>query len=168
MPLQEQRKLKLHQDGYAMRLHLANVLEWLNHEKQDLIWQEIGVGPQAETGRVRAHPQDWGHAMIKRRDIATSYHLAVVVDDALQGISHIVRGQDLFYATSLHILLQRLLKLPSPIYCHHPLIKDETGRKLSKSNKDIAIHHLRAEGWSAQQIIKEINLPDFYSFSYFN
>jgi glutamyl-Q tRNA(Asp) synthetase len=104
---------------------------------------EAGV-PQT----VAARPEQWGDAVIVRKDVPASYHLAVVVDDAFQGVTHVTRGQDLFAATGLHRLLQVLLGLPEPIYQHHRLILDETGRKLSKSARDTSLRSLRAQGVS--------------------
>ncbi len=97
---------------------------------------------------VAARPEQWGDAVIVRKDVPASYHLAVVVDDAFQGVTHVTRGQDLFAATGLHRLLQVLLGLPEPIYQHHRLILDETGRKLSKSARDTSLRSLRAQGVS--------------------
>ncbi|MFY9290144.1 MAG: tRNA glutamyl-Q(34) synthetase GluQRS [Methylorubrum rhodinum] len=95
---------------------------------------------------VPADPARWGDVVIARRDVPTSYHLAVVWDDAEQGISHVVRGQDLEAATDLHVLLQHLLGLPSPAYRHHGLIRDETGDKLAKSKGSESLADLRARG----------------------
>jgi glutamyl-Q tRNA(Asp) synthetase len=99
-----------------------------------------------------AEPQRWGDVVLLRKDIPSSYHLAVVLDDALQGISHVVRGQDLEASTDLHRLLQALLDLPSPLYCHHRLITDEDGQKLSKSKLSKPLRQWRAEGLSAREI----------------
>ncbi len=96
-----------------------------------------------------ADPARWGDAVIARRDVPTSYHLAVVHDDAAQGITHVVRGQDLEAATDLHVLLQRLLGLPSPSYHHHGLIRDAEGEKLAKSRGSTALADLRAQGAAA-------------------
>jgi glutamyl-Q tRNA(Asp) synthetase len=101
---------------------------------------------------IRARPEFWGDVVIARKDIGTSYHLAVVVDDALQEITHVVRGEDLRAATSVHRLLQALLDLPVPVYTHHKLIGDEAGRKLSKSAGSNSLRNLRAEGVAAAQI----------------
>jgi len=101
---------------------------------------------------VPADPAPWGDAVIARRDVPTSYHLAVVHDDALEGITHVVRGADLEAATALHVLLQRLLGLPSPRYHHHPLIQDEEGRKLAKSRGSPSLASLRDAGLSARAI----------------
>ena len=101
--------------------------------------------------------EDWGDVVLARKDTPTSYHLAVVLDDAAQNISHIVRGLDLEAATPVHILLQRLLNLPTPAYFHHRLITDDKGDKLSKSNKATGLKHLRDEGASLEDILKLIS-----------
>lgn len=101
---------------------------------------------------VAAAPSRWGDPVIVRRDVPTSYHLAVVCDDALQGITHVVRGQDLEAATDLHALLQRLLGLPSPAYHHHALIRAEDGEKLAKSKGSESLADLRARGITAEDV----------------
>jgi glutamyl-Q tRNA(Asp) synthetase len=107
----------------------------------------------AEKGQtVAADPSLWGDVVLVRKDIGTSYHIAVVTDDALQGISHVVRGRDLYSATAIHRLLQELLGLPVPSYHHHELIGDETGRKLAKSAGDISLRTLREQDVSAEGI----------------
>jgi glutamyl-Q tRNA(Asp) synthetase len=93
-----------------------------------------------------AHPEAWGDVILARKDVPTSYHLSVVVDDALQGVTHVVRGQDLQAATSVHRVLQELLDLPPPHYHHHRLVLDGDGRKLSKSNQSTALRELRQQG----------------------
>ena len=95
---------------------------------------------------VEVRPARWGDAVIVRKDTPTSYHLAVVVDDAAQGITHVTRGLDLFAATDLHRLLQDLLALPAPLYHHHRLIAGSDGRKLSKSARDTSLRALREDG----------------------
>ncbi|TNC09336.1 tRNA glutamyl-Q(34) synthetase GluQRS [Methylobacterium terricola] len=99
-----------------------------------------------------AEPARWGDAVLARKDVPTSYHLAVVLDDAAQGITHVVRGQDLEAATDLHVLLQRLLGLPTPRYHHHGLIRDEAGDKLSKSLRSESLAALRERGVSAAEV----------------
>ena len=105
-----------------------------------------------------ADPAIWGDPVIVRKDTPTSYHLAVVVDDAFQGVTHVTRGQDLERATDLHVLLQRLLDLPTPIYHHHHLIRDAEGRKLSKSARDTALADLRAAGTTPAEIRRLVGL----------
>ena len=107
---------------------------------------------------VEARPQDWGDVVLARRDVPTSYHLSVVVDDALQGVTHVVRGLDLRQATGVHRLLQALLGLPAPAYFHHRLITDADGRKLSKSNRDTGLDALRAAGKSPGDVRRMVGL----------
>lgn len=102
--------------------------------------------------RETAHPEAWGDVVLVRKDITTSYHIAVVVDDARQAVTHVVRGRDLFHATAIHLVLQNLLGMPTPRYFHHALIDDTEGRKLSKSLGSKALRDLRDEGVSAQAV----------------
>ena len=119
-------------ERYALRLDMAAAIA----RAGALAWTETGQGPDGETGdRRRATPAAWGDVVLARKETPTSYHLSVVVDDALQGVTHVVRGQDLFCATSVHRLLQALLGLPAPAYHHHRLLLDADGRKLSKSTQ---------------------------------
>lgn len=117
-----------------------------------LDWQEEGEGPEGETGTVAARPERWGDVMLSRPDAPASYHLAVVLDDAAQGVTDVVRGQDLFHATSVHRLLQVLLGLTPPRYRHHGLVPGPDGRKLSKSNRDTGIAVWREKGASPADI----------------
>ena len=106
-----------------------------------------------------ADPWRWGDALIVRKDIPTSYHLAVVVDDALQGITHVARGRDLEAATDLHVLLQGLLGLPTPLYHHHGLILDPEGDKLAKSRGSEALGELRMRGIAAEEVRRRLGFP---------
>ena len=115
------------------------------------------TGPD-HAGTQRLDPSVWGDVMLWRWDAPSSYHLSVVVDDALQAVTHVVRGLDLFAATPVHRLLQTLLGLPAPVYHHHRLILDENGRKLSKSQGDTALAALRASGLSAIDIRQRVGL----------
>ncbi|WP_298958376.1 tRNA glutamyl-Q(34) synthetase GluQRS [uncultured Methylobacterium sp.] len=103
-----------------------------------------------------AEPARWGDAVIARKDVPTSYHLSVVWDDAVQGVTHVVRGRDLEAATDLHVLLQALLALPSPAYHHHALIRDPAGEKLSKSLGSVALAALRREGVTAETVWRRL------------
>jgi glutamyl-Q tRNA(Asp) synthetase len=127
---------------YALRLDMAAACR----RAAGLTWNELGEGPDGERGIVPARPGAWGDVILARKETPTSYHLSVVLDDALQGVSEIVRGQDLLHATSVHRLLQVLLGLPEPGYRHHRLIRDEMGRKLSKSSLATGLRELRAAG----------------------
>ena len=123
-----------------------------------LTWTETGLGPQGLTGRVTAAPQMWGDVVLARKEMPSSYHLSVAVDDALQGVSDVVRGQDLFWSTSIHRLLQALLGLPEPVYHHHRLILDAEGDKLSKSREAESLRDLRATGATAADIRRLVGL----------
>ncbi|QND50735.1 tRNA glutamyl-Q(34) synthetase GluQRS [Phyllobacterium sp. 628] len=134
--------------AFSWRLNMDRAME---HVSQTLFWNETG-------NTIQARPLDWGDVIIARKDMPTSYHLSVVIDDALQGITHVVRGKDLFHATSIHRLLQHILGLEPPIYHHHALILDQDGQKLSKSRKDTALRSLRLEGMTPQQIRERVGL----------
>jgi glutamyl-Q tRNA(Asp) synthetase len=127
---------------FALRLDMAAACRRVS----GLTWTELGQGPDGERGSIPAQPEAWGDVILGRKETPTSYHLSVVIDDALQEVSEVVRGQDLFHATSVHRLLQALLGLPEPAYRHHPLIRDEAGRKLSKSTSSTGLQELRDGG----------------------
>jgi glutamyl-Q tRNA(Asp) synthetase len=124
----------------------------------DLGWIEHGEGPEGEAGAVAARPEAWGDVILARKETPTSYHLSVVIDDALQGITEVVRGADLFWSTSVHRLLQHLLGLPQPAYRHHRLVLDGEGRKLSKSSASTGLRELRAGGTTPADIRRLIGL----------
>ncbi len=109
--------------------------------------------------QIAAAPERWGDAVIVRKEIPTSYHLAVVLDDALQGVTRVVRGRDLEAATDLHVLLQGLLDLPSPGYHHHRLIRADGGEKLSKSLLSEPLSALRERGVSAEDVRQGLGMP---------
>ena len=111
----------------------------------------------ADRPQIRyARPERWGDVVIQRKDVPTSYHLSVVVDDAADGVTHVTRGRDLEAATDLHVLLQFLLGLPSPTYTFHRLILDAEGVKLAKSKGSTSLRDLRAEGWTADDVRREL------------
>jgi len=123
-----------------------------------LSWRETGAGPHGETGIVAADPAAWGDVVIARKDVPASYHLAVVVDDALQGVTKVVRGRDLFFATATQRLLQELLGLTPPVYHHHDLVLGDDGQKLSKNRRDTAIGDLRAAGMTPADVRRLVGL----------
>jgi glutamyl-Q tRNA(Asp) synthetase len=123
-----------------------------------LTWTETGAGPAGQTGAITAAPQMWGDVVLARKDSPASYHLAAIIDDALQGVTDIVRGQDLVWATGIHRLLQVLLGLPEPIYHHHTLILDEAGQKLSKSTAATGLRELRAAGVQPFEVRRMVGL----------
>lgn len=139
----------------VLRLRTAAAVSALG---RPLGWQEDGEGPAGESGLVPASPGIWGDVVLSRRDAPASYHLAVVVDDALQGVTNVLRGRDLFHATAIHRLLQELLGLPEPRYHHHRLVTDAGGRKLSKSDGDTSLAELRARGATPADIRRMIGL----------
>ena len=131
---------------FAWRLDLAAALETAG---QSLSWMDL------EHGEVSVAEKDWaalGDVVLVRKDIQTSYHLAVVIDDAFQGVSHVVRGRDLFESTHVHVLLQHLMGLPQPVYLHHQLIAGEDGRRLAKRDESETLSSLRESGASAREI----------------
>lgn len=131
---------------HAWRLDMTKAVRNL---ETALAWKEHGSGA---TTIVEADPAAWGDVVLSRPDAPSSYHLSVVLDDALQSVTHVVRGMDLFAATSVHRLLQHLLGLPVPDYHHHRLVLDEEGRKLSKSSGSTALQTLRARGQTPSDI----------------
>lgn len=140
---------------YALRLDMAAALA----RTGSLAWQEQGKGPAGEHGAVKTEPERWGDVILARKETPTSYHLSVVIDDALQGVTHVIRGQDLFWSTSVHRLLQALLGLPEPVYRHHDLVRDDEGRKLSKSTQATSLRALRAAGLTPNDIRAKVGLP---------
>jgi len=140
---------------YALRLDMAAA----RVRAGDLAWIEQGQGPAGETGVMTAQPQAWGDVILARKETPTSYHLSVVIDDALQGVTEVVRGQDLFWSTSVHLVLQRLLDLPQPAYRHHRLVRDAAGAKLSKSTNATGLRELRAQGATPADIRRLVGLP---------
>ncbi|MGI9365369.1 MAG: tRNA glutamyl-Q(34) synthetase GluQRS [Rhizobiaceae bacterium] len=141
---------------FAWRLDMKKAL---NRIADSPTWYETGSGPRGESGTVKAKPEQWGDVVLARSDTPTSYHLSATVDDALQQITHVVRGRDLFHATSVHRVLQELLDLPPPVYHHHDLVLAEDGRKLSKSRSDTSLRSLRDRGIPASDI------PNYFRFS---
>lgn len=129
-------------DAHAWRIDMQRV--------QDLIgcpqWEDMRRGVQCSV------PSEYGDVVLARKEMPASYHLAVVVDDAAQGVSHVTRGEDLFEATHIHRALQAVLGLPVPMYCHHELLKDNTGKRLAKRDGARSLASLRAAGLSPQAV----------------
>jgi glutamyl-Q tRNA(Asp) synthetase len=141
-------------DPYAIRLDMEKATEWTG----SLRWSETGAGPSGESGDIAAEPAAWGDVIVGRKETPPRYHLSVVIDDALQGVTHVVRGQDLFWSTSVHRVLQALLDLPAPSYHHHRLILDADGKKLSKSTQATGLRELRAQGLTPADIRRLVNV----------
>lgn len=140
---------------FAWRLSLQDARAHLGDVWRDLAYQEITIEGQVTHP---ARPDPHGDIVIARKDSPSAYHLAATHDDALQDISHIVRGEDLIEAPHIHTLLQVLLGWPQPIYQHHALIIDEDGNKLSKRQKSITLASLRADGMTADQIRRRLGV----------
>ncbi len=154
LPAAERERRRRAGEPYALRLALDAAIA----RAGVLTWTETGSGPQGQTGVVEAPPQMWGDVVLARKEVPASYHLAVVVDDALQGVTDVVRGQDLFWATGIHRLLQVLLGLPQPVYHHHKLILDVDGRKQSKSTQATSLRELRAAGATPADVRRMVGL----------
>jgi len=156
MPEDERKRRIASGAPYAIRLDMTTAQDWTG----PLRWTETGAGPGGESGEIAAEPQAWGDVILGRKDTPTSYHLSVAIDDARQGVTHVVRGRDLFWSTSVHRLLQALLDLPAPVYHHHPLILDADGKKLSKSTHASGLRELRAQGMTPRDIRRLVGLAE--------
>ena len=133
-----------------------------DHWRSYASYREAGLGPHGKSGLIEFSPEDIetqvGDFVIARRDMGTSYHLSVVVDDAAQGVTHVVRGADLSEAARIHVFLQRLLGLPTPTYHHHRLIRDDQGKRLAKRDDARALSKYRAEGATPGDIRRMVGL----------
>lgn len=143
-------------NAYALRLDCGKALASIGG--QELSFEELGSGPEGQTGHQLAHPERIGDIVLARKELPTSYHLAVVVDDALQGVTLVTRGQDLFTATYIQRLLQALLGLPAPRYLHHRLILNQDGKKFSKRDGAVTLRSLRNSGASPDDIRRMIGV----------
>ncbi|RAK60159.1 tRNA glutamyl-Q(34) synthetase GluQRS [Phenylobacterium hankyongense] len=153
-PEEEARRLQAG-DAYAWRLSLEAAERTLGGFAA-LRFVEEGEGPSGEHGEVRARPELGGDVVLARKDVGVAYHLAVVVDDALQGVSHVIRGQDLFEAAHVQRLLQGLLALPTPVYRHHRLLTGPDGRRFAKRDRAETLRDLRARGVTAADLRREM------------
>ena len=151
-PAEEVATLLSSNAKHAWRLDMKKTLSPL---VAPLEWEESGSG---EKVRIKADPAAWGDVILSRSDAPSSYHLSVVLDDAWQGVTHVVRGMDLFHATSVHRLLQHVLELPAPEYHHHRLVLDEHNKKLSKSEGSTCLQALRDNGSTPSDIRRLLSL----------
>jgi glutamyl-Q tRNA(Asp) synthetase len=132
---------------YAWRLSLEKARATLGERAWEaLVFVEEGEGPDAERGLVRARPETAGDVVVARKDAGMAYHVAVTHDDALQGVTHVIRGQDLFEATHIQVLVQALMGWPTPTYRHHRLLTGEDGRRFAKRDGSVTLAQLRADG----------------------
>jgi glutamyl-Q tRNA(Asp) synthetase len=145
-------------EPFALRLDIDKALAAARMRFGDRPLTFCELGEDGKPQMVVAEPALWGDAVIVRKDTPSSYHLAVVVDDAWQGVSHVTRGRDLYTATHLHRLLQVLLGLPEPAYRHHRLITDSEGRKLAKSARDTSLRCLREAGVTPAEVRRLVGL----------
>lgn len=156
LPRRERQRRIDDSEPFAWRLDVEKAFAAL--PTGGLSWKEADGETLDRFGTVTAAPLAWGDVILARKEVPTSYHLSVVVDDALQGVSHVVRGRDLYLATAIQRLLQEHLGLPAPLYFHHGLIEGTDGRKLSKSNRDTGIRTLRENGGTPADIRRMIGL----------
>lgn len=137
---------------FAWRLSMERARAALGARWDELSFVEEGTGPGGEHGEIRAAPWPAGDVILARKDVGVAYHLAVVVDDALQGVTHVIRGQDLFEAAHVQRLLQALLGAPTPTYRHHRLLMGPDGKRLAKRNGAESLRTLRERGTTPAQV----------------
>ena len=153
-PPEEQARLAAG-EPFAWRLSLEAAERALGGFER-LAFIEEGMGPGGETGRIAARPDLGGDIVLARKDVGVAYHLAVVIDDARQGITHVIRGHDLFEAAHVQRLLQALLDLPTPVYRHHPLLIGPDGKRFAKRDRSETLAELRARGIAPQDLRREL------------
>ena len=151
-PQEEQRRLAAG-ESFAWRLSLNATRQKLGARYDALAFTETG---EAFAGEHMARPDLMGDVVLARKDLGVAYHLAAVVDDAAQSITHIIRGEDLFASTHIHRLLQALLDLPTPIYRHHKLILGPDGKRYAKRDQSVTLRALRAAGKSPEDVRETI------------
>jgi len=156
-PADEEAALLAQGRAFAWRLSLDRAREALG----DVTWQalafvEEGRGPNGERGLIKARPETAGDVILARKDVGAAYHVAVTHDDALQGVTHIVRGEDLFEATHVQVLIQTLMGWPTPVYRHHRLLVGPDGRRYAKRDRSVTLAELRAGGLDAGTLRAEL------------
>ena len=156
-PADEEAALLAQGRAFAWRLSLDRAREALG----DVAWQalafvEEGRGPNGERGLIRVLPETAGDVILARKDVGAAYHVAVTHDDALQGVTHIVRGEDLFEATHVQVLIQTLMGWPTPVYRHHRLLVGPDGRRFAKRDRSVTLAELRAGGLDAGTLRAEL------------
>ena len=156
-PAEEEARLLAEGRPFAWRLSLDRAKEALGGAAWDALnFVEEGSGPDGETGVIKAHPETAGDVVLARKDAGTAYHLAVTHDDALQGITHVVRGLDLFEATHIQRLIQTLMGWPAPVYRHHRLLTGPDGRRYAKRDQSVTLAELRAGGLTPEALRAEL------------
>ena len=144
-------------DAYAWRLSMRYSQDLLGEQFAHLVFIEQESGSKLER-EVTAHPESHGDVILGRKDVAVSYHIAVVHDDALQDVTHVIRGKDLRASTDVHVLLQNLLGLPTPIYRHHKLLTGPDGKRYAKRDQSLTLASLRSEGVRPAEIRARVGL----------
>lgn len=162
LPAEERMRRSAAGEPHAWRIDMARAVE----RAGPLVWRNLPFplpdGPANGSAQVvRAEPLAAGDVVLARKDAPASYHLSCTIDDAAMGISHVLRGDDLFAATHVHRLIQALLDLPSPLYCHHPLLVGADGRRLAKRNGSIALADLRAQGADPRRLADDLRQARF-------
>ncbi|MCF8879765.1 tRNA glutamyl-Q(34) synthetase GluQRS [Hyphobacterium sp. SN044] len=158
-PVEEEGRLAAG-DPYAWRLSLGACRERLGADWDGLSFTETGEGPNGETGEIPIRPDLLGDVILARKDVGTSYHMAVVHDDALQGVTHVIRGQDLYHATHLHRLLIHLLGLPVPVWRHHGLMTGPDGKRYAKRDKSATLKSMRERGMTRKDVLTQLGFRD--------
>ncbi|MDA9009161.1 tRNA glutamyl-Q(34) synthetase GluQRS [Alphaproteobacteria bacterium] len=148
LSIDEQQERQNNGEAFSLRLKMDKAVR----EAGDLTWIDRMVG------EIPANPSVLGDVILARKDVGTSYHLAVTVDDAEQGVDLVTRGEDLFHASHLHRLLQALLRLPTPKWEHHPLVLDEDGKRFAKRNQSVTLRCLREAGTTPEEILEQLGL----------
>jgi len=142
---------------FAWRLSLDRAREALGEPRWNaLSFVEEGEGPDGEQGRIDARPEAAGDIIVARKDAGTAYHVAVTHDDALQGVTHVIRGHDLFAAAHVQVLIQALMDWPTPVYRHHRLLTDDSGRRYAKRDQAVTLAELRASGVTPHALRAEL------------
>lgn len=154
----EERSLLAQGKSFAWRVSINAARDVLGGAFEKLAFTEEGAGPNGETGRIKATPEIFGDPVIARKDFGTSYHLACVHDDACAGVTHVIRGQDLFHAAHLHVLIYALLDFPPPAYRCHKLITDKTGKRLAKRDQSVSLRFLRESGSTRKDVLSRLGL----------
>jgi glutamyl-Q tRNA(Asp) synthetase len=157
LPAAEEAGRLARDEPFAWRLSLDAAEARLGHLGR-LTFHEEGTGPAGETGDIQVRPDLGGDVILARKDVGVAYHLAVVVDDALQGVTHVIRGSDLFEAAHVQRVLQALLGLPAPIYRHHRLLVGPDGKRYAKRDRAETLRALREAGVSPQDLRQEMGI----------
>lgn len=156
-PPEEEARLLAEGRAFAWRLSLDRAREALGARAWEaLSFREEGGGPNGERGLIPAQPETAGDVVVARKDAGTAYHIAVTHDDALQGVTHVIRGQDLFEATHIQVLIQALMGWPTPVYRHHPLLVGADGKRFAKRDRGETLAELRARGVSPAALRAEL------------